>query len=299
MAATSSVHNSSPLIDPVTGHLSLTVDTPPDQWLRGTYKVSTIRDVFSQHLANCNRNPSVLQKESMNRLTNHISNDLAPGMEDVAIDWYADVGQITNDLDVIFFRGLMNRNSQVDYYPKPHGVNHPKSTAEFVIEGYTRWKNPGDMNLDIAFDTYDSGVFARPTRIQRRSKVLGTLLHEMLHGFYLMYSCRNPDCCLALDGDFSVLIGGDGHGPAWQSTAKAISAFLFRKFPLLEFPDVVRWQIPRANAPPLEFPDALGVWDSVESGKRKSNPQPNPQPGQPSNPQQNQPSEQHEQATDG
>ncbi|KAK7926828.1 hypothetical protein PG985_003826 [Apiospora marii] len=267
--ATSSSNNTIPVIDPDTGHLRVTVDTPPDQWWRGMYKVETIRDVLREHLDETRRNPSVLQQRSMARLAKHISNDVAPGMEDVEIDWYADIGQIANDLDVIFFRGLVNRDWQTVYYPERNGISVPGSQPDRpgkLTLGFTTWDSPGNMNMEISFDTCDLGPLAVPTRIRKRSRVLGTLLHEMVHAFFFLYACQGPDCCMDQGGDYSDLIGGDGHGPAWQHIASHMNLFLMEMFPLLEFPEVNKFTYPPATAggPKRRIPDALGIYFNTQ-----------------------------------
>lgn len=289
--ASSSTTFSIPTIDPNTHHISVTAATPPDQWLRNMYKVSTIRDVLREHVNEFSTNPSVLQQRAVNRLTGHILNDLGRDRNDPVIDWYADVGQITNDLDVIFFRGLVNRDSQVVYFPEPNGIRAANSPEGIMTVGHTNWDSPGRMNLNILFDTRDLGFLRRPTRILRRSSVLGTLLHEMVHAFFDLYACQSADCCMDTGGDFSVLIGGEGHGEAWSSAAMQLALVLLETFPLLQFPDSPVYIYPSAvpGAPGRVVPDALGVSTSVSLGNLPPNPPPNPQPGPPPNPQQSQP----------
>ncbi|KAK8128729.1 hypothetical protein PG984_009837 [Apiospora sp. TS-2023a] len=258
-------------VDPATNHLGVTVDTRPEHWRRGAYRVSTIRDVLLQHLDNLDNNPSALQQQAINRLANHIRLDTVAGMEDVAIDWFAEMGQITNDLDTIFFRGLVGRDWQTVYYPQPGGITVPGVDTGGTILGRTTWDNPGQRNIEIHLDTRQNGPL-RPfripqcSRLQRRSRGLGTLCHEMVHAFFMLYGCQSPACCMAQGGDFSLLIGGDGHGPAWADVAKSINAILIKNHPTLEYPDFLAYiYTPGANDQPEKNTiDALNIVEATD-----------------------------------
>lgn len=285
MASSSS--NLNPTVDPNTNHMSVTVDTPPEQWLRGMYKASTIRDVLIKHLNDLCTSQSGLQQRAMNRLADLMRTDVGPWMDDTVIDWVADIGQIANDLDVLFFRGLINRDAQTYYIPEPGGLPAGPVPGSTLL-GYTCWDGPGSMELNIRFDTRDNGPLRRLTRIQRRSRVLGILCHEMIHAFFFLYSCRSPDCCMEPGGDFDILVAGDGHGPAWQSIATYINLILTTLFPILEYPDTGGYMYAPGTdgTPGAARPDALYITESLGNRAilaQQQNQQQGQQPNQPPN----------------
>ncbi|KAK8060620.1 hypothetical protein PG996_010550 [Apiospora saccharicola] len=266
--ATRSTVDPNAYVDPATYHLGVTVNTRPEHWRRNAYKVSTIRDVLLQHLENLDTSPSAPQQQALNRLANHVRLDALPGMENRVIDWFAETGQISNDLDTVFFHGLVNKDWQTVYYPKPGGIDFPTNGGRGGAWAVTQWDNPGSMRIEIHFDTLDSDTEWRLTRLQRRSRVLGILCHEMIHALFMLYGCQSPACCLAQGGDYSLLLGADGyaHGQAWDDVAKAINALLVEKLPTLQYPYTLAFIYTRGTQGRADKTtlDALGIVEATD-----------------------------------
>lgn len=73
-------------------------------------------------------------------------------------------------------------------------------------------------------------LFADPE--DRRREVLGTLLHEMAHGLFMLYSC---DSMHSLDDRFRCeFVGRTGHGPTWKSLALLIQEKFAEVWPELQ-----------------------------------------------------------------
>jgi hypothetical protein len=86
--------------------------------------------------------------------------------------------------------------------------------------------------------------------LERRDRVLGSLLHEMAHALIYVYHCRCNGCFQA--------IGLTGHGSAWENIAHAINTMFCK---VLQETGYEKLQHVNAG----DFPDLLGIEDGVYS----------------------------------
>lgn len=252
-------------------HREVTVDTPREEWLVRKYKVSMIRDVLIKHLNNLAATPSGRQMRAMNRISMLLANDRRPEIANTMINWEADIPQISEDLDVLFFNGLVTRDGITQFRPVIGGL--PTAIPGFFFDGNTKYDCPGSGDITINFDTLEVGYLADTfpmNRVQRRSKILGVLCHEMIHAFYMRYACQEIECCLALDGEWSTLVHPrDGHGGAWVNVAKYINMLFVTMCPGLEITDSsgYLWWRPDPNGGLwTSYRDALGVVENSVPG---------------------------------
>ena len=80
-------------------------------------------------------------------------------------------------------------------------------------------------------------------------RYLGTLVHEMLHAFFEIYTCGCIDCCEGRDDLYG------GHGKLWQAAACAIEKVDRRQFLGLE----------------LDFGRTLSLAANIQSGYNMPN----------------------------
>ncbi|KAK8080879.1 hypothetical protein PG997_008697 [Apiospora hydei] len=251
-------------LDPL--HRVVTIDTPKEEWVFSRYRVPMIRDVLIEHLSALALQPSGLQMRAMNRISMILVDDRRPEIANNMINWEAELPQITEDLDVLFFRGLITKDRTVKFRPVIGGM--PTDRPGFSSLGYTRWDCPGSSDLIILFDTNELGPQTRLNRVQRRSKVLGTLCHEMVHAFYQLYSCKDVDCCLAVDGEYARLVAPrSGHGEAWLNVAKYINMLFVSMFPMLDYTGSPGWLFrPRPDGWQDTYRDAMGIVENDVPG---------------------------------
>ncbi|KAI4132925.1 MAG: hypothetical protein LQ347_002359 [Umbilicaria vellea] len=67
----------------------------------------------------------------------------------------------------------------------------------------------------------------------RYNEILGTLLHEMVHALFSVYSCNCAQCLV--DEAVVASVGLTGHGPVWQSLAARVEEAVVAHWPNLQY----------------------------------------------------------------
>lgn len=116
--------------------------------------------------------------------------------------------------DFFFFLGGLRRYTEIVLRPRKNRSHRKRDRR-----GKTKWTNKGKFHLKIKIYKRRRG-----TLDQLLDDYLGTLLHEMVHGFFYSFACTGPCCNYKA---FSNL-GGGGHGTRYIDVANAIELSVTR-----------------------------------------------------------------------
>jgi hypothetical protein len=83
------------------------------------------------------------------------------------------------------------------------------------------------VRVIVTDGTTEMHIEIQITTINEVNELLGILLHEMCHAFFLIYSCNVDNCMNRFEN-----CAKDGHGIAWQKVAAAIEKYARQKLSL-------------------------------------------------------------------
>ncbi|KAK8010191.1 hypothetical protein PG990_009156 [Apiospora arundinis] len=189
------------------------------------------------------------QMEAHAFFTQMLTQDAHPQNAYTPIGWARDEPEVTKHLDAMFFEELLRRSGRVRYAVKPEGLD--RANLHF---GLTEYEGDGGT-VKPSFETQESDVAGVHTRIQKRSRALGVLCHEMVHALFDVYGCHCAASCRRRGGDWALLIDLYEHSDAWTSVALRVNRPFIGLFEgLLDFVRGVQASFVRRGEP---FFDAL------------------------------------------
>ncbi|KAK6853709.1 hypothetical protein PG995_010521 [Apiospora arundinis] len=189
------------------------------------------------------------QMEAHAFFTQMLTQDAYPQDACAPIDWARDEPEVTKHLYAMFFKGLLRRSGRVRYAVKPDRLG--RANLHF---GLTEYEGDGGT-VNPSFETQESDVAGVHTRIQKRSRALGVLCHEMVHALFDVYGCHCAASCRRRGGDWALLIDLYEHSDAWTSVALRVNRLFIGPFEgLLDFVRGVQASFVRRGEP---FFDAL------------------------------------------
>jgi hypothetical protein len=131
-----------------------------------------------------------------------------------------DIRKFFEIFDDFFFHGVLKGYCTLEIFRDTHHRLGSK------ISGYCYTELPGlerDWRYKISRPYPHIAIAVATNKMwpfERISGYMSTLLHEMLHALFTLYTCRCSQGCRQKDDDLEVW---GGHHPAWLAAAKAIS----------------------------------------------------------------------------
>ncbi|KAK8128730.1 hypothetical protein PG984_009838 [Apiospora sp. TS-2023a] len=249
-------------------HRDITKDSSPEDWHGNCHRVSRIQEVHASYLETMLPSLSTRQNQARVVIVAMLTEYAIPQNADATIDWNRDVNQIYEHLDALFFRGLLKRSNRVRLHAKPTGLD--ASSDEDLHLGVTHYGQDNGQ-IDIHFDTQEVGVAKVKTRLQKRSRVLGIICHELIHAFLDVYGCHCREVCNTRDGgEWKLLIEDNKHSDAWTAIATRVNRLFVKLFDgRLEYVQGVQWFSPvkaegQDDLQTELVVDALSIYDTAE-----------------------------------
>ncbi|KAK7926827.1 hypothetical protein PG985_003825 [Apiospora marii] len=278
-------------------HREITETSRPEDWYGNSHTVSRIQEVHARYLETMLLSlPSLVstsqsatarvdaieqpdthslprlstsQEQARAAMSDMLAEDATPQNAHATIDWDADINRVYEHLDALFFRGLLKRSGRVRLHARPNGLDvNSRGNLHF---GVTRYSQDGGQ-VDIYFDTQESGVAGVETRLQKRSRVLGIICHELVHAFLDVYGCHCRAVCNTREGgEWKLLVDDNMHSDAWTAIATRVNRVLVKFRDRLEYVLGRQWFFPvrvEGREDPELLADALSIDDTIDEDTR-------------------------------
>ncbi|KAK8033600.1 hypothetical protein PG991_002998 [Apiospora marii] len=237
-------------------HRDITENSRPEEWHDNSHRVSRIQEIHARYLETMLASPpslvstsqsttarddaieqpnthmlsslSTRQNEARAAISAILTDDATLQNARTTIDWDTDINRVYEHLDALFFRGLLKRSGRVRLHTRPNGLDvNSRGNLHFGVAHYGQ----DNGQVDVYFDTQESGVAGVETRLQKRSRVLGIICHELVHAFLDVYGCHCRAVCNTREGgEWKRLIDDNMNSNAWTAIATRVNRLFIKMF---------------------------------------------------------------------
>lgn len=126
--------------------------------------------------------------------------------------------QYSECLDDLFFGGLLKGFYKIRFLDDAKLLKVKYGSCSAHMYSSFPYGHGYELHIDILNRTH-SHSFQRLDRPSQLKSYLGTLVHEMVHAVFALYSCYDCSPCVTR---FTDEVGTSGHGMLWQKLAMSI-----------------------------------------------------------------------------